>query len=129
MYFPFLYHRAWIILLIILLIIGAIRWGTDALKYQFGGKQAKKRDQDRTMQRLDRKNQMFFQSPKQSDTSDRLPDENIEKLIKEGRLKEAMAESRNLRMIAIEMNDHDTAAFYSGYETRISKILNRDKYS
>ena len=127
-----MYYFSWrigLIFLIVLFIIGTIRWGLDSIKEQFGGKQAKKRDEERTMKRLDAENKMFFTGPGQAKTPSLAPDENIEKLIREGDLDLALTAARELRMISIEMNDHNSINFYAAYEAKINALLAKRKVS
>ena len=94
MHAPALLIQAIVIAVCIFVGLGLIKWGMDLLKEQFGGKQAKQRDENVANQRLASGKKMYGSINSAPTGSDLTSDKNIEKLIRDGNLEEAFREAR-----------------------------------
>lgn len=125
MHAPAILIQAIVIAVCIFVGLGLIRWGMDLLKEQFGGKQAKQRDENVANQRLASGKKMYGSIDSAPTGSDLTSDKNIEKLIRDGNLEEAFNTARELRSIAAEMNNHHIMELYASYESRINKLIDK----
>lgn len=125
MHAPAILIQAIVIAFCIFVGLGLIKWGMDLLKEQFGGKQAKQRDENVANQRLASGKKMYGSIDSAPTGSDLTSDRNIEKLIRDGNLEEAFNTARDLRSIAAEMNNHHIMELYASYESRINKLIEK----
>jgi hypothetical protein len=123
------YHSPtfWLSFMVALVIVGIIRWGIDSIKFQFGGKQAMKRDEERTMRQLGLQNKAPKSGKRKYIYAATPTDDQIEVFIENGDLDGAMTRAREMHQVAIEMDDEDSIKLYANYEMKINGLLAKRK--